>query len=442
MTRTRSVLMLSVMVAGSAAVMTAQQWPSFRGPSATGVLEAGTAPTRWDVKASAGVRWKTPIPGLSHASPVVWNDRVYVVSAVRRDGTSAIDRQSQGVVFAADTVQHAWRIYALDRTSGRIVWERTAVESAPQQGRHVRGTYANATPATDGRHICAVLGYEGLFCFNQDGTLRWRTAGLADHKQMFDPASSPVIHDGLVFVQNDWQRDGHLAAYELETGREVWRVARDEGMAWASPSVVGTGNAARLVVNSPRWVRALDPRTGKEIWRLDNRVKQPADRIPTPFAAGGLVIIAGGGGERPIYAVRAGASGDITLPQGAGASDGIAWTTERGSPYLATPVAYRGLLYTIAENGVLSAFDLTNGTRVFQQRIGQAGSVYSASPVATGGHLYLTSEDGDVTVARAGRDFTMVSVNPLGDVAFATPAVVPGGLIFRTGSQVIAIGGS
>lgn len=440
MTRPWVVSFSLIIAAASSVAATAQQWPSFRGPSASGVFDDGAAPTDWNVGASTGVRWKTTIPGLSHASPVVWNDRVYVVSAVRLDGASAIDRQSQGVVFAADTVRHAWRLYALDRASGRIVWERTAVEGAPQQGRHVRGTYANATPATDGRFIVATLGYEGVFCFNLDGTVRWRVPGITDHKQMYDPASSPVIHDGLVFIQNDWQRDSHLAAFELETGKETWRVQRDEGMTWTSPSIVGAGSSARLIVNSPRWVRAFEPRTGKELWRLDNRVKQPFDRIPTPFASGDLVIVAGGGGERPIYAVRAGATGDITPPEGARSSDGVAWTTERGSPYLATPIAYRGLLYTIAENGVLTAFDLTSGARIYQQRVGQAGSVYSASPVASGGYLYLTSEDGDVTVVRAGREFGVVSTNPMGDVAFATPALVPGGLIFRTGSQVIAVG--
>jgi len=177
------------------------------------------------------------------------------------------------------------------------------------------------------------------------------------------------------------------------------------------------------------------------LWRLDNRVPQPYDRIPTPFVSGDLAIVAGGGSERPMFAIRATASGDITPAAGARTSDGVAWSTERGSPYLATPIAYRGLLYTIAENGVVSAFDLTNGARIYQQRIGQAGAVYSASPVAAGGHLYFTSEDGDVTVVRAGREFSVLGVNALGDVAFATPAIVPNGLIFRTGSHVIAIGG-
>jgi outer membrane protein assembly factor BamB len=406
-------------------VTAAQQWPSFRGRAASGVLDAAV-PTRWDVASGDGIRWRTSIPGLSHASPIIWDDRVYVVTAVRIEGASTVDRRAEGVVFAPDTVRHAWKVYALDRGSGRIVWERTAVESTPRQGRHVRGTYANATPATDGRSIVASLGYEGLFCFNADGSVRWRVAGQPDHTNMYDPASSPIIHDDLVLVQNDWKTGSHLAAYDLESGREVWRVSRDEGMTWASPTIVGTGDAAQLVVNSPRVIRAHDPRTGRQLWTMDNRVAQPWDRIPTPFASGDLAIIAGGGPERPIVAVRPDAT--------------VAWSTERGSPYMATPIAYQGLLYAVGQNGVLTAFDLTSGARVYQQRVGQAGSVFSASPVAAGGHLYLTSEDGDVTVVRAGREFSVVRTNPLNDVVFATPALVPGSLIFRTGGQVIAVG--
>jgi outer membrane protein assembly factor BamB len=165
---------------------------------------------------------------------------------------------------------------------------------------------------------------------------------------------------------------------------------------------------------------------------------QPWDRIPTPFGAGDLAIIAGGGPERPIFAVKPDATGELSLATGT--SPGIAWTTERGSPYMATPVAYQGLLYAIGQNGVLAAFDVASGARVYQQRVGQAGSLFTASPVAAGGHLYLTSEEGEVIVVRAGREFALVRTNLLNDVVFATPALVPGGLIFRTSGQVIAVG--
>lgn len=433
----RPLLTTLITVAGSAALL-AQEWPSFRGPGATGVFDAADVPTSWDVPARRNVRWRTPIPGLSHASPVVAGNHVYVISAARAEGTSGINRTAEGVVFADDTVRHAWTLFAIDRASGRIVWQRVVREGAPQQPRHVRGTYANATPATNGRVIVASLGYEGLFAFDMTGTQKWHVPGPRDHKQMFDPASSPILFERLAIVQNDWQLGSHIAAYDLDTGAQVWRAERNEGMTWATPTVVGTGDAALVIANSPRVIRAYHARSGREVWRLDNRIAQPVDRVPTPFAAGALAIVAGGGGERPIYAIRADASGDLT-PVG-DRPGAVAWTTERGSPYLPTPIAYRDLLYAIANNGVLTTYDLQTGARVYQARVAANGTTISASPVAANGHVYLTSEEGDVFVVRAGRTFELVGSNPLGDVTFATPAIVPGSLIFRTATEVIAVG--
>lgn len=428
--------LFAVFVSGLSA--SAQNWPSFRGPDAAGVAEVGTLPTTWDIASGNRVRWRRDLPGLSHASPVVWGDRIYVVTSTRVTGSSVVSPPVESVVFAEDTVEHRWTLFAIDRGTGAIVWERAAASGVPRQPRHVRGTYANATPATNGEFVVLSLGYEGLVCFDRQGTLRWRQPGPEDHKAMLDPASSPVIHENLVIVQNDWQRGGHLAAYELTSGKEVWRVARAEGMAWASPSVVRRGPTAELITNGREWIRAFDPRTGRELWRLNNAAPDTWDRIPTPFASGDVAIVAGGGAERPVYAIRAGASGDITPSAGA-AQPAVAWTIERGSPYLCTPLTYRGVLYVLASNGVVALHDAVTGARLSQQRL-STGVGYSASPVGSGGHVYFTNDDGEVTVVRAGRTFEIVGRNQLGAMTFATPAVTPGALIFRTVTGLVAIG--
>jgi outer membrane protein assembly factor BamB len=415
---------LIVLVVFSVSI-SAQDWPSFRGPNASGI-SAERLPTSWDVPGNSGVKWRRTLPGLSHASPVVFGDRVYVISASRVQGSSTVSPPVEQVVFADDAVPHRWRLYALDRATGAVVWERTPAENMPRQPRHVRGTYANATPATNGRVIVVSLGYEGLFAFDSNGTQLWHQPGPPEHDTILDPASSPVIHDNVAIVQNDWRRGGHVAAYDLVSGKPVWRAERNEGMGWSTPSVVGSGDAAQLVTNGPRFIRAYDPRTGRVLWQIDNTAQGTWDRVSTPVSAGALTIVAGGGAERPIYAI--GANAPATT-----------WTIDRGSPYLCTPLAYDGLLYVLASNGVVTQYDLQAGARVAQHRV-SAGVGFSASPVAAGGYVYFTNEDGVVTVARAGRDLTIVARNPLGAMTFATPALTTGTIIFRTVSEVIAIG--
>jgi len=408
--------------------LAASSWPSFRGPGATGVSDARALPISWDVPAKRNVKWRTSIPGLSHASPIVWGDRIYVVSARALEGDSALDMGAEGVVFAKDATRHAWMLYALDRATGRILWERRAHEGTPRHARHVKGTYANATPATNGRFIVAVFGHEGLFCFDMEGRLQWRRElPVAKADGSLDPASSPIIFDQVAIVQVDVAPEGFIAAYDLETGRERWRTARHEGMTWSTPTVLERDGRAELVVNSPRWIRGYDARTGKQLWELDNRTDGAWDRVATPFGAGELVIVAGGGGTRPIYALR---------PNGRGE---VAWKTERGSPYLPTPIAYQGLLYSLADNGVLSVYDLKDGAQLYQRRI-ITGATFSASPVAAAGRVYLTSIEGDVFVLRAGRSFLLESTNPVGEVCMATPALTEGLVVLRTASAVYGLG--
>ena len=186
------------------------------------------------------------IPGLSHASPIVWGDRVYVLSAVAEGST--LDMKAEGVVFAKDTVQHEWRLHALDRDTGRERWVRVVHRGTPRQPRHVRATYANATPATDGTRIALVLANEGLFVLDMEGTLLWRKEMAPSNPEFsLDPASSPVIVDNAVVVQNDWQQGGFVAAFDLATGNERWRVARDEGLSWSTPGVFESGSGKQIV---------------------------------------------------------------------------------------------------------------------------------------------------------------------------------------------------
>ena len=414
-------------------------WPMFRGPLASGVADDASLVSSWNAPSGTRVKWRAAIPGLSHASPIVWNDRVYVLSAVA-DG-STLDMKAEGVVFAKDTVQHDWKLHALDRDTGHERWARVVHRGTPRQPRHVRATYANATPATDGTHIALVLANEGLFVLDMEGKLLWRKEMAPSNPELsLDPASSPVIVDDAVIVQNDWQKDGFVAAYELKTGNERWRIARDEGLSWSTPGVFESAAGKQVVLNSSRWVRALSPRDGRELWRLNNTAKGSWDRVVTPIASEGLLIIAGGGGDRPIFAVRPSALGDISLQPNQRASEAIAWTTEKGSPYMPTPLGYRGLIYVCASNGVLSVYRVKDGSLMYQNRLADGAGPFSASPIAAGGRVYFPGEDGDVYVVAAGEKFELLSRNSMGTPVFATPAIAGNTLILRTTDAVYALG--
>ena len=434
----RSVVIAFLILTASA--KSAANWPSFRGERATGVVDGVDLPVAWDVVTGRNVRWRARIPGLSHASPVVWNNRVYVLSAAA-DG-STLDMKAEGVVFAKDTIDHEWRLYCLDGETGREVWMRVLHKGAPRQPRHVKGTYANATPATNGRVIAMVLGNEGLFVTDMDGRVKWRQAMIPARPDFsLDPASSPVIVDEAVIVQQDWQRDSFAAAYEIESGRERWRVARTEGMSWSTPGVWKLPDGKMQVVfNSTKWVRAHDPRDGRALWRLDNSAEGSWDRVATPIAAGDLLLVSGGGSARPLYAVRPSASGDVTQKSGEAAHAAIAWIAERASPYLPTPLVYRGLVYVCGTSGVLTVYRADTGSMVYRSRVADDAGAFAASPIAAGGRIYLPSEEGDVFVIAAGDRFERLARNSMGAPVFASPAVAGSLLIVRTASEVVALG--
>jgi outer membrane protein assembly factor BamB len=421
-------------------------WPSFRSDQAAGVADGQNLPDAWDAGSGRNIAWRTPIPGLAHSSPVVWGDRLFVTTAISSRGTATFKPGLYGDGDASDDRStHRWMVYALDKHTGRTLWERLAYEGEPRNKRHVKSTYASSTPVTDGRIVVAWFGSQGVYAFGVDGAPLWSVdlgrldIGAYDIPTYeWGPASSPIIWNGLAIVQCDTQTDSFLLALNAETGETVWKTDRQELPSWGTPTVVTTTAGPELVTNASNFVRGYDPTTGRELWRLGGSSKITA---PTPIFANGLHIVASGRApERPVFAVRPGARGDLTLAKGDTQNAHVAWSkTGRGS-YMPTPLAYRGILYVLANNGVFDAYDIATGKERYRQRLPLVGSGYSASPVAADGKIYLSNEDGEMLVVEAGATFKLIATNSMGESVMATPALSEGVMYVRGAATLFAVG--
>ena len=421
-------------------------WPSFRGPNASGIADGQNLPDEWNSKTGQNILWRTPIPGLAHSSPVIWGNRIFVTSAVSTDEKASFRPGLYGDGDASkDRSLHRWIIYGLNKQTGKILWERVAYQGEPLEKRHIKATYANSTPATDGRIVVAWFGSQGVHAFDINGRFLWKVdlgridAGAYDVPTVeWGPASSPIIWKDLVILQCDTQTDSFIIALDANTGKTVWKTDRDEIPSWGTPTVAVTSKGEELVANASNFIRGYDPRTGKELWRLGRSSKITA---PTPiFANDVLVVVSGRGPERPIFVVKAGGRGDLTLPEGKTSSDAIIWSrTGRGS-YMPTPLIYNGILYVLANNGTFDAYNLNTGEEVYRQRLPVVGSGFSASPVASDGKIYLSNEDGEIIVVSAGEKFAHVATNSMGELLMATPALSEGVMYVRTAQSLFAIG--
>ncbi len=419
-------------------------WPQFRGPQASGVSQE-PAPTSWDVAASTNVRWKTEIPGLGLASPIVCGESVFVVTAVGAQADPSLKVGLYGdIASVADEGVLTWELYCLHRSSGQVCWQRTLYQGVPKIKRHTKASHANSTPATDGRYVVVNLGSEGLYCFDLCGNLQWkRDLGVLDSGFFRVPAaqwgfgSSPIIYEGMVIVQADVQQDSFLAAFDVCSGSELWRVARKDVPTWSTPTLVEGPERAELVVNGYHHSGGYDPWTGRELWKFTGGGDIP---VPTPITAHGLVYLSSAHGpSRPLRAIRPGASGDITLTGDAKSSEHVAWSHPREGIYMQTPLVYGPHLYACRGNGILSCYDARTGERLYRERLGSSNTGFTASPVAAGGRLYFTSEEGNVYVVRAGAEFELLATNSMEDVCMATPAISGRMLIVRTKGHVYAI---
>ena len=423
----------------------AAHWPAFRGENAAGAADGQGAVTEWDTTTGKNVRWKTPIPGLAIASPIIWADRVIVVAAASEADKTFRTGLYGDVKPVDDASRHSWRVYSLDRASGRIVWEREVHSGSPITKRHTKSSQANATPVTDGRHIVAVFGAIGVMvCYDMDGTLLWKKdLGALDSGWFLDPtyqwghASSPIIYRSSVIVQADQSKGSFLAAFNLADGKELWRVPREEVSTWSTPTILRSARGDELVTNGTK-VRGYDPTTGAVLWTLGPNSEVV---VGTPVVRDDVVYVTAGYPPiRPVYAIKAGARGDISLPEGTKQNGSVVWSHDRDGTYISTPIVYRDHLYTLNNNGIFTAYDAATGAIIYKTRVGGGGTAFSSSPVAADGKIYMASEDGDVFVVQAGRQYVELAKNAMGEVTMATPAISNGIIVVRTLNHVWGIG--
>ena len=423
-----------------------QNWPSFRGQYASGVMDGQNLPDHWDGVSGENIKWKTRIPGLAHSSPIVWDEKLFVTTAVSSKPNATFRHGLYGDGDASDDKSiHRWQVICLDKKTGEIKWQQTAVEGIPNDKRHIKATYANSTPATDGRYVVAFFGSEGVYVYDMNGNFIWKkdlgilNVGAYDAPGYeWGSASSPIIYQDLVILQCDTQNESFVIACDIKTGETVWKSMRDELPSWGTPTIFPHSKRVELVTNASNFIRGNDPLSGKEIWRLGGNSKITA---PTPIFQDDLLIVASGRRpEKPIFVIRTGGTGDITLQEKQTSNDFVKWSKRGRGPYMPTPIIYQNQLYCINNNGVLDSYNLQTGDEIYRQRVSHRGGGFSASPVAADGKIYLPGEDGDIFVVKAGTEFNLIATNSMGELLMATPAISDGLMYVRAQHHLFAIG--
>ena len=381
-------------------------WPQWRGPLMTGAAARGNPPVEWGE--SKNVKWKVEIPGLGSGTPVVWGDRIYVQTAVPGQGG-----------------QQRFTVLAVSRQDGKILWQRVVREEAPHEGHHATSTFASASALTDGQQVYAFFGSRGLYALDLNGTVKWeKDLGDMNVKMGFGEAATPVLHGDRLVVNWDHEGESFIVALDKRTGRELWRVPREEKTSWSTPLVVEHGGKAQVITSATHRVRSYDLATGALVWEASGMT---ANAIPTPVHQDGVVFLTSGFRGNALLAVKlAGAKGDLTN------TPAVLWRYDRDTPYVPSPLLYGGQLYLLKSNsGVLSAFDAKTGQKLYgEQRLEGVPNVY-ASPLGAGGRVYIAGRDGGVAVLQGGPEFKVLAVNRLDDGFDASPVAVDDELYLR-----------
>jgi outer membrane protein assembly factor BamB len=441
-------------------------WPQFRGPDSNPVGAHARLADRWSK--TENVEWAQEIPGRGWSSPIVTGGRVYLTT-VTTEGKSkppqtgteysneyAAELLKQGlsmeqvmervkardIEMPEEVVLHYF-LYCLNLKSGKVEWRKEFYKGSPPGGRHRKNSFASESPVTDGKFVYVYLGNLGLWAFDLKGKPVWSTPLEANPIYLdFGTGSSPALAENLLVIVNDNQKQQYIAAFDKRTGKQVWRTSRDIGgktepvqrSGWATPFVWRNALRTEIVTVGPGEAISYDL-AGKELWRMSGMAATP---IPMPFAYDGLLYVDGGRGK-PLFALRPGAAGDISLEKDQTSNKFVVWSQARGGTYLPTPVAYEGAVYALTETGILSRFDAQSGKMTYRTRIDPAATAFTTSPWAYNGKLFCLSEEGQTFVIATGEKFQLLHVNALDDMALATPALVGQRLLIRTESRLYSI---
>jgi outer membrane protein assembly factor BamB len=410
-------------------------WPHWRGPAHDGVAP-GNLPLTWSD--TSNVQWKIEIPGRGYSTPVIAGDRLFLTTAIPT-GTapSAGEQAGRGRGAGGGEGQgqeHKFEVLAVDRASGKIVWQRTATTATPHEGYHrIYGSFASNAPATDGQRLYAFFGSRGLYVYDLNGKPLWnKDFGIKMAMRLaFGEGSGVVVDGGRVYLQFDHQQEGFVVALDAATGKELWRAPRMENSSWSTPLVVQHGGRKQLVVTADTKVKSYDVDTGKVIWEVAGLGTNP---IPQPVQHGDLVLVMSGYRNPKLMAIRLGRTGDLT------GTEAIAWETTRGTSYTASPALADGRLYVIADNGQFSVHNATTGEPLYLQTRLPKPYNFKASPLVSRDRVYLASEEGDVIVVKAGPQFEVLATNTLADQSFiASPIAANGDLFLRSRTHLFRI---
>ena len=426
---------LSLTTVGSAA-----NWPQWRGPDGSGVSNEKNLPAEWSP--TKNVKWKTPIAGRGHSSPIVWGKYIFVTTAVEGEavsGAKAAKHTIEGKEFVhPDSIgadrKHTFKVVALDRDSGKILWESVAWEGTPYDNRHRKSSYAASTPATDGKMVYAFFGTEGLYAYDYKGKLAWK-AQLGNLATLgMGTAASPILYENLVIVQCDEDNGdaSFIVALDKKTGKEAWRTPRTKiQVSWSTPLLVRTPKRAELIASGTEFVISYDPATGKELWRHKGL---ESNAIPSPVANSEMVYLVAGYPAKIAMAIKLGGSGDLT------GTPNVPWKYAKGTAYVPSPILYGDYLYLTTDRGILTAIDAKTGEVKYEGGRIPIPATFTASPVAFEGKILMTSEDGDTFIVKAGPKHEIVGTNSIGEAVYASPAIADGHIYIRGEKNLYSIG--